>query len=220
MTAVAVRRPSTGPTRAVALLLPGGRADSMEPMGERQLAGVRMLPFGTVLHRRGAGLGLAAWTLRYQVRGWNGAQASPLPDVRSALDEVRAEHGDVPVVLVGHSMGGRAAMRVAADPSVVGIVGLAPWLPAGEPVEQLAGRRVLIAHGDRDRVTSPRSSRAFADRAAAVTDAAFVTVRRERHAMVLRPRTWHRLTAAWVLDALGWAPMPAAVAAAVARGSL
>jgi len=219
VTAVAVR-PSTGPTRAVALLLPGGRADSLEPTGERQLAGVRMLPFATVLHRRGAGLGLATWTVRYRVRGWNGAQASPLPDVRSALDDVRREHGDVPVVLVGHSMGGRAAMRVAGDGSVVGVVGLAPWLPDGEPVEQLAGRRVLIAHGNRDGVTSARSSRQFAARAADVTDAVFVTVRHERHAMVLRPRTWHALTAAWLLDALGWQPMPAAFASAVANGAV
>jgi pimeloyl-ACP methyl ester carboxylesterase len=179
-----------------------------------------MLPFASVLHRLGADTGLATWTLRYEVRGWNGAQASPLPVVRSALDDLRRQHGGIPVVLVGHSMGGRAAMRVAGDPSVVAVAGLAPWLPDGEPVEQLTGRRVLIAHGDRDGVTSPRGSRSFAERAAAVTDTAFVTVRRERHAMLLRPRVWHRLTAAFVLDALGWQPMPAGVRAAVTRGWL
>ena len=56
------------------------------------------------LNRAGASL----WLLRYAVRGWNqrvAAPPSPVPDARWALDEVRSELGDVPVVLLGHSMG-------------------------------------------------------------------------------------------------------------------
>jgi predicted esterase len=94
-------------------------------------------------------------------------------------------------------------MRVAGDPSVVAAVGLAPWLPDGEPVSQLAGRRVLLAHGNLDRVTSARATRRFADTARAFGVAAdFVLVRGETHAMLLRSRTWHRLTNGFVLDAL------------------
>jgi dienelactone hydrolase len=116
-------------------------------------------------------------------------------------------------------MGGRVAMRLADDDSVVAAVGLAPWLPDGEPVEQLAGRRVLLVHGDRDGVTSPRATRRFAERAepfAAQLD--LVIVRGERHAMVLRSRTWHRLATAFALDSLGMRGVPTGVRAVLERG--
>jgi len=212
-------RPPVGPTRAVALVLPGGRADSFAPGNPRHLSGRRMLPFARALSRHGAAAGLEVWTLRYRYRGWNGTEASPVADAQWALDEVRGRHGDVPVVLVGHSMGGRAAVRAAGDSGVVGVVALAPWLPDGEPVAQLRDRRLLVAHGDRDTVTSPRWSRRLVERATAVaTDAAFVSVTRETHPMLLRWPTWHRLATAASLDFLGWQPLPPQLAAAVARG--
>ena len=46
--------------------------------------------------------------VRYRYRGWNGVDADPVADVRQALDELADLVGEVPVVLVGHSMGGRA----------------------------------------------------------------------------------------------------------------
>jgi dienelactone hydrolase len=200
-------------------VLPGGRADSFEPTTGRQLSGVRMLPFAASLHRGGARHGLAVWTVRYRVRGWNGKEASPLADVTSALDQVRERHGDVPIVLVGHSMGGRVAMRLAGEESVIAAIGLAPWLPDGEPVEQLAGRRILLAHGDRDSVTSPRATQRFAERAqpfAAQLDV--VVVRGERHAMLLRSRTWHGLATAFTLDCLGMREVPNGVRGVLERG--
>jgi predicted esterase len=203
----------------VALLLPGGVATSLEPTGARDLAGARMRPIATALHRGGARGGLAVWSLRYEIRGWNGEQMAPVADARWALDEIRRRHGDVPVALVGHSMGGRTAMRVADDASVVAIVGLAPWLPDGEPVDSLAGRRVLVVHGTLDRVTSPTASRRFAERAreaGATVD--YVAMRGEMHAMLLRARSWHRLTTTFVLDALGLAPLPDRVRSALGRG--
>ena len=79
------------------------------------------------------------------------------------------------------SMGGRVAMRVAGDQAVVSVVGLAPWLPAEEPVDQLAHRRVLIAHGTLDMFTIPRASFRFAERAAAAgADVTFRAVPGER----------------------------------------
>jgi len=212
-------RPSRGPTRAVAVVLPGGRADSFAPGNPRQLAGRRMLPFARGLSEHPAADGVAVWTVGYRYRGWNGEQMSPVHDTRWALDEVRREHGDVPVVLVGHSMGGRTAIRVADDASVVGVVALAPWVPDGEPVEQLRGRRLLVAHGSLDRVTSPASSRRLVEAATVLTrDAAYVVVRRDAHPMLLRWPTWHRLATNCVLDFLGVRQLPAAVAAAIARG--
>ena len=195
--------PASGPTRAVALVLPGGRADSFELTESRHLSAVRMRPFSRTLHRSGRDLGLTVMQLRYRYRGWNGDEMSPVADGMWALDHARAEYGDVPVALVGHSMGGRTVLRIAGDASVRGVTALAPWLPDGEPVDQLAGRKVLIAHGNLDRVTSPRGSWRYAERARAVADNVdYVTVRGDSHAMVLRAALWHRLTARFVVRVL------------------
>jgi len=215
-----VVRPALAETAAVALVLPGGRENSLAPTQPRHLSGVRMIPFARALHRQGAALGLAVWSVRYRVRGWNGEEMSPVPDVRWALDQVRDQHGPVPVVLVGHSMGGRTAVRVAGDASVAGVVALAPWLPKTDPVEQLSGRRLLIAHGTLDRVTSPRASQRFVVRARDVTpDVAFVAVRGETHAMLLRAPFWHGLAAAYALDTLELRALPPRLAKVVAAGS-
>jgi pimeloyl-ACP methyl ester carboxylesterase len=215
-----VVRPARGDVTAVALVLPGGRADSFDAADLRQLAGVRMRPIAGALARRGRRHGLAVWTVRYRYRGWNGREMSPVHDAQWALDEVRRRHGDVPVVAVGHSMGGRTAMRVAGDRSVRAVVALAPWLPEDEPVEQLRGRQLLIAHGNTDVVTSPRASRRYAQRAEAVADrVGFVTVCGDMHAMLLRWRTWHRLTTGFALGALGFDEMPARLQKALAKGS-
>ena len=39
--------------------------------------------------------------------GWNGPEASPVRDVNELLNELAGRFGRIPVVLVGHSMGGR-----------------------------------------------------------------------------------------------------------------
>lgn len=93
-----------------------------------------------------------------------------MQDARWALAQLRDHHPDVPVFLLGHSMGERVALRVADDPAVVAVCVLAPWTREGEPVRQLAGRSVLIAHGDRERMTDPRLSYRFAVRAKEATD--------------------------------------------------
>lgn len=194
-----VRLPATGTTRAVALVLPGGRADSFELAQARQLATVRMWPIARALHRACRSDGLAVWLLRYRYRGWNGEEMSPVADALWALDEVRRTHGDVPIALAGHSMGGRTALRVAGEDQVRGVAALAPWLLDSEPVDQLARRRVLIVHGTRDRITSPEASRRFADRSRAVADdVEYVSIRGETHAMLLRPRRWNRLVTQFV----------------------
>jgi pimeloyl-ACP methyl ester carboxylesterase len=146
--------------------------------------------------------------LRYDVRGWNGDLRSPVGDARTALARLADRFPDVPVALVGHSMGGRTAVHVADDPGVRAVVGLAPWIEKGEPVETMTGRRLLIVHGDRDRITNPQSSAAYARSAAAVAESAsYVTVRGERHAMLRRPAIWHRLTTGFVLGVLFGTPL-------------
>ena len=197
-------RAAAGPTKAVALVLPGGQERSMMPGSPRQLAALRMQPFAAGLHQAGRKLGLAAWLIRYRYRGWNGEHASPLPDIDWALDEVRRRHGGVPVLLLGHSMGGRAALRMGGDRSVRAVAAFAPWLPDGEPAGQLARRRVLIAHGSLDRVTSPRASEAYVRLArTAGADVWWQEVPGETHAMLLRYRTWQRLAIQFALGTLG-----------------
>ncbi len=85
---------------------------------------------------------------------------------------MRRELGDVPVCLLGHSMGARTAVHVADDPSVRGVVALAPWLPPGESVAALRGKQLYAAHGSRDRITSARATQAFVRRAAQVAEVA------------------------------------------------
>ena len=134
--------------------------------------------------------GASTWLLRYQVRGWNGGE--PVVDARWALDEVRRELGDVPVVLLGHSMGGRTAVHVADDRSVVGVVALAPWFPKGETVAGLAGKTLRAAHGSADRITSARATAHYVERARAVgADATFTDMGRVGHYMFRRVSAWN-----------------------------
>lgn len=203
-----VVRPATGDTRAVVLLCYGGKATSRSRSRPWHLSAVRLVPFARAIARSGAGEGVATWTLRYGLRGWNDDEASPVPDARWALTEVERRHGPVPVVLVGHSMGGRTALRVAGHPRVVGVIALAPWLSGAEPVGQLDGRRVLVVHGTADRWTSPTESLLFCRR---LMDQGVDVHRFELphlgHFMLRRVALWHGLTALtalrWVADALG-----------------
>lgn len=196
-----------GDVRAVALVLHGGRAKGTGPVRATQLAVLRMAPFAAALRRAGRRHGLAVARLRYLVRGWNGPRRSPVPDVEWALARL-ADRFDVPIALVGHSMGGRAAIYAAGHPNVRALVGLAPWIEAGDPYEQVAGRRVFVVHGQLDRITSARASATWTEHARTVaTSASYVAIEHEHHAMLRRAGLWHGLTASYVLAALcGVAP--------------
>lgn len=192
-----------GATTAVALVLHGGRVKGTAPVRRTHLAVVRMAPFAAALRTRGLHYGLAVARLRYLVRGWNGRRQSPVPDVRWALDRLAARFPGAGIALVGHSMGGRTAVHVADDPLVTVVVGLAPWLEAGDPVETMRDRRLLVLHGDRDRTTSAKASRRYVEAVRPIArSAAFVTVRGDGHAMINRPRVWHATASAFVTAAL------------------
>jgi pimeloyl-ACP methyl ester carboxylesterase len=202
----------------VALLLPGGRSRSREPARTSQLTYLRMVPFARDLARHGGRHGLLVAQLRYRCRGWNAPDLDPVADTRWALDRLRPL--GVPVVLVGHSMGGRAALHAADDPSVLGVGALAPWTEPGEPVEQLAGKSLLIAHGDRERWTDPRLSYDYAVRAKALTnDVCRFEVLGDGHAMLRRASEWTRLVRSFVLGRLDYEPMARWIANAVREPS-
>lgn len=193
---------AAGPTRGVVLVLHGGRADSFEAVRARHLSPARMLPFAQALRAEGGPDGLAVWTLRNRYRGWNGADMSPVRDARWALFQISREHPGVPVFLLGHSMGGLTALSVADDPQVEAVVALAPWLTGATPVDRVAGRRVLIVHGDEDRWTSPRNSLAYARRAEGVAASVdYVSLTGAGHFMFRRVRLWNSLANGFILDA-------------------
>lgn len=213
--------PAEGTTKAAVLVLHGGKDRSREPVRPSQLAVLRLVPFQRAIARAARGDGVATWLLRNRYRGWNADAATgeidAVDDARWALDKIRRIHGDVPVVLIGHSMGGRSACRAAGHPSVVGVCALAPWLPPSEPVEQLAGRSLVILHGDRDRWTSPAETLAFAVRARRVADrVARFGIPGSGHFMLRRPGWWHRSARDISLGLLGVRPLPAYVVDAFA----
>ena len=192
---------ASGSTKGVVLVLHGGKAHSREPVEARHLSPARMIPFARHLHRAGRKHGLAVWSLRNSVRGWNGPDMSPVQDARWALSEIAREHPGVPVFLLGHSMGGLTALCVADDPQVHAVVALAPWLTAETPVERVAGRRVLIVHGDEDRWTSPVNSLAYARRAEGVAASIdYVSLTGAGHFMFRRVGLWNSLANGFILD--------------------
>jgi pimeloyl-ACP methyl ester carboxylesterase len=197
----------------------GGSSASRVRTTPVQLSVLRMIPVADAIRDGLRGSGVEIRRARFRLRGWNGAEASPVRDLTELLDQVAGDLGRVPVVLVGHSMGARAALRAAGHPLVSAVVGLAPWVPPGEPVDQLAGRRILLVHASVDRTCSPAETWAYAERARSLGQVATIEVRHGDHAMLRRARLWHAVAAEFAQVALGQAGKPGPVADAFARAA-
>ncbi len=189
------RDPATPPT-GIVLMLHGGAPRGLDPVGARSASLWRTTVMRDALSRQALRQDLSLWLLRFGVRGWNagvGAEPSPVPDARWALDQAAEQHPGVPVVLLGHSMGARTAVHVADHPAVAGVVGLAPWLDRTDPVRALAGRHLVVGHGSHDRITSPRASRAYVERAGRVAASTrFADLGPLGHYMLRRAGAWNR----------------------------
>lgn len=161
------------------LLLPGGG----EPHSRRRpsaLAAAQALPLARQLVAGPGDEVLVAHTVQYRYRGWNGTAADPAQDAEWAVQEAVRRYGDVPVCLAGVDVGARAALRAAGHPAVSGVLAFGPMLPRPadqqqqkedeqDPVQQLAGRQVLLVHGTDDVRTDPELSYRLAERAKKVT---------------------------------------------------
>lgn len=191
----------SGDPRAVVLMLHGGKATSSVPVDHRSASWRRIAAMQRTITPAAHEAGVSTWLLRYSVRGWNGG--APVADARWALDQVRRELGPVPVVLLGHSMGGRTAVHVADDPSVVGVVAVAPWWAPEDPVRPLAGKHVHAAHGRSDKITSARMTRAYLERAAPLASStSFTDMGRIGHYMFRRVDAWNAFALDTALDVL------------------
>lgn len=146
--------------QAAVVLLHGGPERGFGETRRWSLPYRLMLPFGREVRDRSQGR-VAVIRLRHRHSGWNGGEESPLREARWAVDELERTAPGIKIGLLGHSLGGRTALRAAEHPAVTSIVALAPWVPPGEAVEQLRGREVLIVQGDRDRVCPPTDTRRY-----------------------------------------------------------
>lgn len=182
------------------VVLHGGGSRPGDPrVSPTQLSVLRMRPVAAEIARAGKGK-LAVFRLLNSHRGWD-ARRTPVDDAHWALGRIRDQLGDVPLGLVGHSLGGRAALLTGASPGVRSIVALNPWLSSEDTVD-LTGRQVLVVHGDGDRVASPARSRSFVAAQRAHTDVELVTIEGGKHAMLRHGRRYQRLAADFTRDTL------------------
>lgn len=187
---------------AVVLVLHGGTSNSHVPTQWLNLSVVRMLPVAWAVARAGHGR-FAVVRLKFAVRGWNGAEASPVADARWALDEISSAYPGVPIAVVGHSMGGRAALAIAGDPRVADVVGLAPWVVGSDGVRAHDGQRTFLIHGMSDHMTSAAASRAVVEALQSRgLVASFVGLRSADHAMLRRAGAWDDLVGGYLAASL------------------
>ncbi len=169
--------------RGVVIVLHGGASRGTGVMvSPTQLSVLRMIPVARRIARAGDGE-LAVLRLLNRFRGWD-SEHTPVRDVQWALAQVQERLGDLPVCLVGHSLGGRAALLAAGHPAVRSAVALAPWVYPDDVAPGLDGKQLLIVHGDGDRVAAPARAHALAQRLGRVADVTFEIVPGGKHAML------------------------------------
>jgi pimeloyl-ACP methyl ester carboxylesterase len=101
--------------------------------------------------------------VRYRVKSWRQLELC-IEDARAAIEQL----GGPETLLLGFSMGGAVSIAAADEPGVVGVLGLAPWIPDGLDLSTLEGKRIDVLHGSLDRwlpgvpgVSSTLSRRGF-----------------------------------------------------------
>lgn len=184
----------------VVLVLHGGASRrGSPPVSATQLSVIRMIPIARRIDRAGRGR-LAVFRLLNSIRGWD-TEHSPLDDIDWALAGLRDRFGDLPTSLVGHSLGGRAALLGGVAPAVRSVVALNPWVYPSDLVD-LSGRRVLIVHGTEDRVAEPGRAANLARKLSQHTDVQFLEVRGARHAMLRHGSVFETAASDFVTETL------------------
>ena len=200
-TGAELRASGPGGARAAVVCVNGGQASEVEGTWSATLEWLvrRLAPRFP---------GLRFGEVRYRVKSWKQLDRC-VEDARAAIEELAARR----TLVLGFSMGGAVAARVASEPSVETVLGLAPWFPDRLPLEPLRGRRLRVLHGSLDRWlpgipgVSPALSRRGFDRALALGASGEYTLipgavhgvalraHRGRPVPLPRARTWERLVA-------------------------
>jgi dienelactone hydrolase len=189
----------------VVLLLHGGASRRREMMvSPTQLSVLRMIPIARRVARAGGGE-LAVYRLLNRVRGWD-THHTPVHDAQWALEEIaRRLGGPRPTCLVGHSLGGRAALLAAGAAEVRSAVALAPYVYPSDGDRDLTGRRLLIVHGAQDRIARPENAAAVARGLSRTATVSYVSVERGKHAMLRHHACFDGLAAGFAAATLlGW----------------
>lgn len=203
------------PAGVVLVLHGGGSRGTPMQVSPSQLSVLRMIPVAHAVARAGQRR-LAVLRLLNSFRGW-ATDHTPIQDVDWALGQVADRFGaETPVCLVGHSLGGRAALCTADRPQVRGVVALAPWVYPDDIDQDVTDTPVVIIHGDADRVAPPERSRQVAEGLRRETRVAYITVRGGKHAMLSHRGDFDTLAAhcaAWMLLGESGDPIVARIAA-------
>ena len=182
------------PRGVVVVLHGGGSPVPGVAVSPTQLSVIRMVPIAHRVAR--VGHSLAVLRLLNSSRGWDTSH-TPVQDVSWALTQLSARFGSaLPVALVGHSLGGRAAVLSADHPCVRAVVGLAPWVYADDGDINASDVDVLVVHGTADRIASPARSLAAANALRRTARSVrYVRVEGGKHSMLARHDTFSRLAA-------------------------
>lgn len=186
-------------TAAVLVLHGGAARNGRVDVSPTQLSVVRMIPVARRIAAAGRGR-LAVYRLLNSARGWDTSR-TPVDDVRWALDQLTGEYGDLPIALVGHSLGGRAALLAGAEKPVRTVVALNPWVYPTDDAD-LSGRRVLIVHGTADRVAAPARARSVAQTLSRRTEVEFREVAGGTHAMLRHAGAFENAASGFVVQTL------------------
>ena len=82
---------------------------------------------------------LAFAEVRYRIKSWNKLDWC-VEDARAAVAQTGAQR----TLLLAFSMGGAVSARIADDPTVETVLGLAPWLPPEVSLQALRGKRLRV----------------------------------------------------------------------------
>ena len=195
----------------IVLVLHGGASRPDNPMvSPAQLSVLRMVPIAHRVAQAGRGR-LAVYRLLNSSRGWD-SQHTPVHDVQWALRDLEETHGNVPTCLVGHSLGGRAALLAAGTEPVRSAVALNPWVYPSDRAD-VTGRRLLVVHGTQDRIASIDRARSVAQRLALTAESVgFLTVEGGKHGMLRRGAVFERAASDFALATLLDQPVDGPVA--------
>jgi pimeloyl-ACP methyl ester carboxylesterase len=126
--------------------------------------------------------------VRYRIKSWRRLDLC-VEDGLAAIGALEPRR----TLMLGFSMGGSVSVRLARHAPVVGLVGLAPWLPERLDLSPLGGKRLAILHGSLDGplpgipgVTAKSSWHAYERALAQGIDASYTVIRGGLHGAAVR----------------------------------